>query len=100
MVVITWLGDDAFKAIGYTGATGAMPLAARIVARLAIPRPWEMPDNVTLCAVDPINGKRATSWTDSPVTLPFMKGTEPKEASGEGMPGLWKALKRIFPFGE
>ena len=100
MVVITWLGDDAFRAIGYTGATGAMPFAARIVARLAVPRPWDVPDDVTLCAIDPINGKRATSWTDSPVTLPFMKGTEPKEDSGEGMPGLWKALKHIFPFGE
>lgn len=100
MVVITWLGDDAFRAIGYTGATGAMPFAARIIARLAVPRPWDVPDDVTLCAIDPINGKRATSWTDSPVTLPFIKGTEPKEDSGEGMPGLWKALKHLFPFGE
>jgi len=100
MVVITWLGDDAYRAIGYTGATGAMPFAARIIARLAVPRPWDVPDDVTLCAIDPINGKRATTWTDSPVTLPFIKGTEPKEDSGEGMPGLWKALKHLFPFGE
>jgi penicillin-binding protein 1B len=100
MVLITWLGDDAFRAIGYTGASGALPLAARIIARLAVPRPWDVPDDVAVCAVDPINGKRATSWTDSPVTLPFIKGTEPKETSDEGMPGLWKALKHIFPFGD
>jgi hypothetical protein len=29
-----------------------------------------------------------------------MKGTEPKEVSEEGMPGLWKILKHIFPFGK
>jgi len=34
------------------------------------------------------------------VTLPFIKGTEPSEVSEEGMPGLWKVMKHIFPFGK
>ncbi|MGD0821168.1 MAG: PBP1A family penicillin-binding protein [Desulfomonilia bacterium] len=100
MVIVVWLGDDAFRAIGFTGATGAMPFAARIIARIAEPRPWGTPDDITFCAIDPANGKRATNWTAAAVTLPFIKGTEPNEVSEEGMPGLWKVLKHIFPFGK
>jgi len=100
MVIIVWLGDDRFRTIGLTGATGAMPIAAKVLARTAARRPLPAPEGITFCEVDPANGKKATTWTEAPLRMPFLAGTEPKETSEEGMPGLWKALKNIFPAGE
>jgi hypothetical protein len=45
-----------------------------------------------------MNGKQATNWTALPVKTPFLKGTEPREVSEEGMPRIWKILRAIFPF--
>lgn len=99
LVLAVWLGNDSFSPTGFTGATGALPPAARILAHLVAPRPFEVPGNVSFCSIDPSNGKRATDWTESPVKMPFLTGTEPREVSEEGMPGVWKVLRSIFPFG-
>jgi penicillin-binding protein 1B len=98
MVVVAWIGDDAFRATGLSGAAGALPVASRVMARLASPGAWEAPEGITFCAVDPVNGKRATRWTAEAVTLPFLSGTVPEQVSEEGMPGLWKVLRNLFPF--
>ncbi len=100
MVIVVWLGDDGFRTISLTGATGAMPIAAKTASRIAAYRPWTVPEDVAFMDIDPANGKKATIWTESPLRLPFIKGTEPEESSEEGIPGVWKALKNIFPFGE
>jgi len=98
LALVVWLGKDAFTPTGFTGATGALPLASRILAQLAAPRTWNAPDNITFCSIDPMNGKQATNWTALPVKTPFLKGTEPREVSEEGMPRIWKILRAIFPF--
>lgn len=100
LAIVTWLGTDDYRATGFTGATGALPIAARAMARLAVPAQQAAPEGVTFCAVDPANGKKASHWTESPVTLPFLGGTEPRETSDEGMPGVWKTLRSFFRFGE
>jgi penicillin-binding protein 1B len=99
LALVVWLGNDSFKPIGFTGAAGALPLASQILAQLADPMPRKVPDDITFCSIDPVNGKRATNWTTAPVEMPFLKGTEPQEISEEGMPKIWKILKSIFPFG-
>jgi penicillin-binding protein 1B len=98
LAAVVWVGDDAFRATGLTGATGALPVAGRIMARLAAPAPREVPGGVTFCEVDPLDGKRATIWTASPMRLPFLAGTEPAESSEQGLPGLLKALRSLWPF--
>ena len=100
LVTVVWMGDDAFRTTGLTGATGALPVAGRIMAGLAVPMKRDPPEGVTFCEIDPVSGRRATLWTASPVTLPFLAGTEPARASGEGLPGIWKALRSIWPFGD
>jgi len=96
LLLVMWVGNDSFRTTGYSGATGAMPLAGHILASLADPVSWNVPHNVTYCSIDPANGKRSTIWTDAPLKLPFLKGTVPSVTSNHGIPGFWKVLKAIF----
>ncbi|MGC9324306.1 MAG: transglycosylase domain-containing protein [Desulfomonilia bacterium] len=96
MTVVVWLGDDSFRPIGYSGATGAMPIASMILKRLCDPVHWEIPEDIVLCRIDPINGKRAGVWTKNSLELPFIRGTEPLQVSQEGVPGLIRFFKSLF----
>jgi penicillin-binding protein 1B len=96
LTLVVWLGKDTYQTTGLSGATGALPLASRILARLAAPGNWGIPDSVTFCSIDPANGKRASGWTSSPLTIPYLKGTQPTQVSDEGVPGFWKILKSFF----
>lgn len=96
LLLVMWVGNDSFRTTGYSGATGALPLAGHVLACLAEPTSWNVPDNVTYCSVDPANGKRSNGWTEAPMRLPYLKGTEPAETSNQGVPGFWKLLKAIF----
>ncbi len=98
VVTVAWMGDDSFRSIGLSGAQGALPVAARIMARIASPAVSHAPEGIAFCEVDPVNGKRATAWTASPLTLPFIAGTQPEQESTEGMPGLFKVLRSLFRF--
>lgn len=100
LVTVAWMGDDTYETTGLTGAAGALPVACRVMARLAVPVKREAPAGVTFCEIDPASGRRATMWTSSSVTLPFLAGTEPAEAAREGLPGVWDALKSLWPFGD
>ncbi|HPI92318.1 MAG TPA: transglycosylase domain-containing protein [Deltaproteobacteria bacterium] len=100
LVTVVWMGDDAYRTTGLTGASGALPVAGRIMGRLAVPVARQAPEGITFCEVDPVNGKKATLWTVSPVRLPYLAGTEPSEPSEVGMPGILKALRSLWPFGE
>ncbi|HDP25233.1 MAG TPA: PBP1A family penicillin-binding protein [Deltaproteobacteria bacterium] len=96
MTVVVWLGDDLFQPIGYSGATGAMPVASMILHQLAHPFSREAPKELVLCRIDPANGKRAGLWTKHTVELPFIRGTEPLEVSEEGAPALLRFFKSIL----
>jgi penicillin-binding protein 1B len=96
MALVVWLGKDNYQPSGLSGATGALPLASRILASLAVPNPWDIPDTITFCSIDPANGLRASGWTSSPLKFPYLKGTEPTQVSREGEPAFWRFLKAIF----
>jgi len=58
----------------------------------------DVPEGITFCDVDPATGRRASLWTASPVTLPFLAGTEPARGPADVLPGIWDALKSFWPF--
>ncbi len=84
MVVTVWLGADKYRSIGYTGAAGAMPVAAGILAKLSGPVTWPVPSNIVVCSIDPENGKLSNFWTSGGLNLPYLRDTEPTEVSDSG----------------
>jgi penicillin-binding protein 1B len=84
MVVTVWLGADKYRSIGYTGAAGAMPIAAGILGRLSPPADWPLPQGVIMCSVDPENGKLANYWTSGGIKVPYLSNTQPMEVTETG----------------
>lgn len=99
IVVAAWVGRDDAKSVGLTGADGAMPIAAGVLAKAASVRQREAPEGIAFCEVDTASGTRADAFTRDPVRVPFIEGREPPEPSGGVLPSLWKALRGLLPFG-
>jgi penicillin-binding protein 1B len=82
--LVSWVGLDNNSPAGFTGATGAMPIAAMIMASLGHVKQVPQPEGIILKDIDPASGKLAME--NSPkISLPFVEGTEPTEYS-DGMP--------------
>ncbi len=102
MVVTIWLGADKYRSIGHSGATGAMPIASMILARLTQPVTWPVPEDVIVCSVDAGNGKLAGMWTPDVVDIPYIRNTQPVEISNSGAPSIrdvpkvWNYLKSLL----
>lgn len=96
IVVVVWLGNDGFKPIGLTGATGAMPVAAMILGAIESPEEWARPADIVLCRIDPSNGKLASRLSRNAEILPYIGGTQPTEVSTENLPGIFKLFKSLF----
>ena len=99
LVVTVWMGADAYRSIGYTGAAGAMPVAAGILARLSPGASWPVPPGIVVFSVDPGNGKLANYWTTGGITVPYLDGTQPAEVSDAGpeIPVV-KEIPRVFDY--
>lgn len=98
MVVTVWLGADKYRSIGYSGAAGAMPIASMILSRLSPPVSWHVPQDITVCAIDPANGKLANTWTSQGVNVPYIRGTEPTEVSDTGPPSLIPDIPKVWDY--
>ncbi|MEA3222175.1 MAG: PBP1A family penicillin-binding protein [Thermodesulfobacteriota bacterium] len=96
IVVVVWLGNDGFKPIGLTGATGAMPVAAMILGAIESPRQWARPADIVLCRIDPSNGKLASLGSRNAEILPYIKGTQPTEVSQKDVPRVLRFFKSLF----
>jgi penicillin-binding protein 1B len=104
MVVTVWMGADKYRSIGYTGAAGAMPVAAGILARLSPPAAWPVPPNIVICSVDPENGKLANFWTSGGIKVPYIGNTQPMDVSDSGpdvpvvreIPRVFDYLRNLF----
>jgi len=96
VTVVVWLGNDEFQSIGLSGATGAMPIASMILSRIEKPTQWLVPPEIVMCSIDPKNGKLASLWSKNTRTLPFVRGTQPKDVSKDDTPRLLKFLRSIF----
>lgn len=82
--LVSWIGMDNNSPAGFTGATGAMPIAAMIMASLGHVRQVPQPEGIVLKDIDPATGKLAMD-NAARILLPFVEGTEPTEYS-DGIP--------------
>lgn len=98
LVTVAWMGDDAYKVVGLTGASGALPVAGMIMAATAGPHAAEVPDGVSFFDIDPATGGRAGLWTASPRTLPFLAGTEPARSTPVVPPWVIETLRSLWPW--
>jgi len=96
IIVTTWLGADEYQKIGYTGATGAMPVASMILSRLSPDVVWPVPQDIVICSIDPSNGKLASFWSGRGVKICYIRGTEPREVSDVDTPRVWSVLKSLW----
>lgn len=95
LVTVAWVGNDTYKPVNLSGATGAMPIACRIMTSLKSNPTLTPPSNIVFSDIDPLNGKIAGLLIDKR-TLPYIKGSEPSEVSDRlpnVLPGLTDDLK-------
>lgn len=80
-----WVGFDREKelrdagGLGITGSGGAAPIWASFMIRATEGEPrreFPVPPDITFETVDPATGRKATSLTVSPLTIPLRKGQE------------------------
>lgn len=90
MVVVAWVGNDGYKPVYLSGATGAMPIVCRIMALLKPETTMTPPASIVFRDIDPINGKLANFMTDKR-SMPFIKGSEPHEVSVR-IPNIWPGV--------
>ncbi len=99
-VAVIWVGRDDYKPTGFTGATGAMPIWARLIRDLNV-RGLDAtpPAEVENVLIDPASGLVANDSCEGAYSLPFIAGYMPTEdapcASGLfDKPANW--LQEIF----
>lgn len=95
IVTVVWVGNDANRSVNLSGATGALPIASRVMGATVHPRPLRAPADIVFCDIDPENGKIASELIEKR-TLAYIKGTEPTEVSDrvpEGGSGFGEDVK-------
>ncbi|AQV00438.1 penicillin-binding protein 1B [Desulfococcus multivorans] len=79
-VAAVWIGRDDNTPCGLSGATGALRVWGKIMSRIAAaPLTLTPPENVAAIAVDPVTGMRAEPACPGAVSVPFIRGSEPRE---------------------
>lgn len=96
--VVAWVGADDFRPVGLTGAEGALPIGARIMAGLG--RPWnrEPPAGVRFFDVDATCTGIKGDLSDETIRLPFIEGTEPPPRPAGLLKGILRSLRSLLPF--
>ncbi len=79
-VAVVWVGRDDNKTTGLTGASGAMTVWGEMMKNLR-PEPLQpaMPDDIEMANVDPVSGLRYDEGCKTGISLPFIKGSAPKD---------------------
>jgi len=79
-VAAVWIGRDDNKPCGLSGATGALRVWGEIISRIAtMPLTLIPPENVASIAIDPVTGLRAEAACPGAVSVPFIRGSEPRK---------------------
>jgi len=78
-VAVVWVGNDQNQPTGLTGATGALPVWAKIMAQLhPQPVPQAQPPGIQQIAVHRAAGARVSGFCSDAIELPFVEGSEPE----------------------
>ena len=101
-VAVVWVGRDDYKPTGLTGASGAMPIWARLMRDLNVRSLDDLPPaEVEEILIDPVSGLVANELCAGAATIPFIAGYLPTEsapcAAGPNLleqPANW--LREIF----
>ena len=81
-VAVAWVGLDDFQPAGVTGSNAAMQLWAGLFRRLPLePVDLRMPDGAFWLWVDPLSGALSAENCPGAVQLPYVDGSEPRQAS-------------------
>ncbi|HEY1077899.1 MAG TPA: penicillin-binding protein 1B, partial [Fontimonas sp.] len=79
-VTVIWVGRDDNQPTGLSGASGALPVWARVMRDLKVRSLLQLqPSDVELVTIDPASGLRADEACPGAVELPYMLGWGPIE---------------------
>ncbi|MCU0988238.1 MAG: penicillin-binding protein 1B [Xanthomonadales bacterium] len=81
-IAVAWVGDDDNRPAGVTGSNAAMHIWAGLFRQLPLePVDLRMPDGAFWLWVDPASGRLSAERCGGAVQLPYVEGSEPREAS-------------------
>jgi penicillin-binding protein 1B len=81
-VAAAWVGDDDNRPAGVTGSNAAMHIWAGLFKQLPLePVDLRMPDGAFWLWVDPVSGRLSAERCGDAVQLPYVEGSEPREAT-------------------
>lgn len=81
-VAVIWVGRDDYKSTGFTGASGALPIWARLMRDLNAKTLEDAPPaDVEETLIDPGSGLRANENCPNAMTVPYIAGYLPTAAA-------------------
>ncbi len=99
LVAVTWVGMDDNRPAGVTGSNAAMHLWAGLFRHLPLEAvDLRMPEGAFWLWVEPENGSLSARGCESAMEVPFVDGSEPRQASTcladreENEESFWKKL--------
>lgn len=88
-VAVVWLGHDNNRSTGLSGATGALPIWADLMARLhPLSLPDTLPENVEYFWADKASGLLSAETCEGAVLVPFRSDAVPQEMTPCAQGGL------------
>jgi penicillin-binding protein 1B len=99
-VAAAWVGADDNRPVGVTGSNAAMHIWAGLFRQLPLePVDLRMPDGAFWLWVDPASGRLSAERCADAVQLPYVEGSEPREATAclaaeleQDKPSIWRKL--------
>lgn len=100
-LAVTWIGRDDNSPTRLTGATGALQIWARLMAKISDqPLLLSQPETVEWAWIDPVTGLRADENCPGAHRFPFVRGSAPTEsapcASRLEAPSIPQWFERLF----
>ncbi len=96
-VAVVWVGRDDDQPTGLTGATGAMTVWGKAMARLD-PQPFDppRPADVEMAWIEPATGLLADSDCSGAIRIPFIRGSVPVQTAPCASRSPVRVLKNWF----